>query len=121
MIAYGVCPGLPCAVTATDPSTGAAETLVTDAGPRRRIAGGSLVYERDGHLARLDLRTRAVSDVPGSDGLVPVANGSGATAGADLPAGSVMLAGSGQRPAPSTARRFDPFTTAIQPIEVVQR
>ena len=120
VIAYAVCPGLPCAVTATDPSTGAAETLVAEAGAAA-LAGGSLVYEHDGHLAKLDLRTRAVSDVPGSDGFVPVASGSGATAGMDLPAGTMLLAGSGQRPAPSTARRYDPFTTATQPIEAVQR
>ena len=120
VIAYGVCPGFPCAVQATDPSTGARETLV-DAAGAATVAGGSLVFEHDGHLARLDLRTRAVSDVPAADGFAPVRDGSGATAGMDLPAGSVMLAGSGQPPAPATARRFDPFTTAVQPIEAVQR
>lgn len=120
VIAYGVCPGMPCAVTATDPSTGATETLVADAGAAA-LAEGSLVYEHDGHLARLDLRTQAVSDVPGSDGLVPVGGGSGATAGMDLPAGTLLLAESGQRPAPSTARRYDPLSTASQPIEAVQR
>ncbi|HEY6569842.1 MAG TPA: hypothetical protein VIZ22_06105 [Candidatus Limnocylindrales bacterium] len=120
VIAYGVCPGLPCPVRATEPSTGAVETLVDEAGPAA-LAVGALVYERDGHLVSQDLRTRVVSDVAASDGLAPLPGGSGATAGMDLPAGSVTLAAAGQRPAPSTARRFDPFTSAIGPIEAVQR
>ena len=120
VIAYGVCPGLPCALTATDPPTGAAELLVADAGAAA-LAGGSLVYQHDGHLVKLDLRTSAVSDVPGSDGLLPMRTGSGATAGMDLPPGTVLLAGDGQRPAPSTARRYDPLSPAVQPIEAVQR
>ena len=120
VVTYGVCPGFPCAVQATEPSTGARETLVAAAGAAA-LSGDSLVFEHDGHLARLDLRTRAMSDVPAADGFAPVRGGSTATAGMDLPAGSVMLAGSGQPPAPATARRFDPFTSAVQPVEAVQR
>ena len=119
VVAYGVCPGFPCAVRATDPSTGAVETLVEAAGAAT-LAASLLVFEHDGHLARLDVLTRSLAEVPASEGLAPVRDGSSATTGMDLPAGSVMLARLGQRPAPSTAMRLNPYSTAVQPIEAVQ-
>ncbi len=118
ILAYGVCPGFPCAVVAADGSA-AVETVMADAGPAA-LAGDSLVFEHEGHVAQLDLRTRLLQDVPGSDGYAPIPDGSRAAAGMDLPANDVLLVAAGQRPDPSTARRFNPATSSVEPVSEVQ-
>ena len=117
VIAYAPCDGFPCAIVAVDPTTGGIDTLVPDAGPAAVGGPGddTLVFERAGRLATLDLPTGTRVDLPASEGLVPVRSGSAATAGLDLPGGEVLLAATGAAPDPSTARRFDPAATRIEP------
>lgn len=119
VLAYDVCPGFPCSVVAADGSA-AVETVVTDAGPAA-LADGSLVFEHAGHVAQLDLRTHRLWDVAGSDGYAPNRDGSRAGAGMDLPPNDVLLVATGQRPDPSTARRFNPATSSVEPVSEVQR
>ena len=70
------------------------------AGPSDRIASGTL---------------------PGPMATRPIATGRGRRAGMDLPANDVLLVAAGQRPDPSTARRFDPATSSVEPVSEVQR
>ena len=119
VIAYDVCPGFPCGVLSLDPASGASERLVEGAGPAG-LAGLSLVYAHDGHLARRDLRTRAVADIAASDLLEPVGDGSTARAGVDPGGPSVLLATVGRPLDPSTLRRFDPASAAIEPVVEVR-
>ncbi len=115
VIAYDVCPGFPCGVVAVDPASGAVERLVGDAGPAG-LGAASLVYAHDGHLARRDLRTRGTADVLASDLLEPVPGGSSARAGVDRSESTVLLATVGQAIDPSSLRRFDPASAAIEPV-----
>ena len=117
MIAYDVCPGFPCSVSAVDPVTGASESIVAGAGPAS-VGGRSLVFERDGHLASLDVRTRIATDVAASAGYETVGDGSAARAGADRPHGSVLLESVGRPPDPSTVRLLDPAASVIETLEV---
>ena len=117
VIAYDVCPGLPCGVSAVDPATGASESIVAGVGPAS-IGGRSLVFERDGHLAALDVRTRLATDVAASAGYEAVRDGSTARAGADLPRGSVLLESIGRPPDPSTVRLLDPAAAVIETLGV---
>src|SRR4029079_2960653 len=117
VIAYDVCPGFPCGVSAVDPVTGASESIVAGAGPAS-VGGRSLVFERDGHLASLDVRTRVATDVAASAGYETVGDGSSARAGVDRPRGSVLLEGIGRPPDPASVRVLDPSTTVIETLEV---
>jgi hypothetical protein len=115
VIAYGACPGFPCDVRAIDPASGASETLVGDAGPAA-LGVGLLVFERQGHLSRLDLRARRLSQLPASDGLEPLRIGSTATAGVDAAIGRLTVEQANRLIDPSTLRRLDPVTAAIEPV-----
>ena len=117
VIAYDVCPGFPCGVSAVDPVTGASESIVAGAGPAS-VGGRSLVFERDGHLASLDVRTRIATDVAASAGYETVGDGSAARAGVDRPHGSVLLESVGRPPDPSTVRLLDPAASVIETLEV---
>ncbi len=117
VIAYDICPGFPCGVSAVDPATGIGEPIVAGAGPAS-VGGRSLVYERDGHLAALDLRTRVAKDVVASAGYETVRDGSAARAGVDGPRGSVLLESVGRPPDPSSVRLLDPASAVIEPLEV---
>jgi hypothetical protein len=117
VIAYDVCPGSPCGVTAIDPTTGASEPVVAGVG-LASIGGRSLVFERDGHLASLDVRTRIATDVAASGGYETVRDGSAARAGVDRPRGSVLLQSVGRPPDPSTVRLLDPAAAVIEILEV---
>jgi hypothetical protein len=115
VIAYDVCPGFPCGVLSVDPASGAAERVVVDAGPAG-LGGSSLIYADDGHLIQHELRARVTADVAASDLLEPVLDGSSARAGVDRSATSVLLATVGRPIDPSSLRRFDPASAAIEPV-----
>jgi hypothetical protein len=123
VVAYGACPGLPCPIVRVDAATGGRDVLVDEAGPAAMSDADepAVVFERRGHLEELDLRTSVTSTLAAAPELLPVRGGSGAGAGVDLAGGSVLLAADGRLTDPGGARRLDPATAAIGPIEEVQR
>ena len=95
VVAYGVCPGLPCAVIRFGEDGGI--RMVVPAAGRAALAGDGLVYETNGAgLAAVDLHTGRSNPIAGGAGLVPVRDGSGATAGAEHPADTVLAAPAGR-------------------------
>ena len=95
LLAYGVCPGYPCAVIRFNADGGIG--MVVPAAGRAALAGGRLVYETaTGGLAALNLDTGRSHPIADGAGLVPMRDGSGAAAGAEHPADTVLAAPAGQ-------------------------
>lgn len=117
-IVYAACHGFPCRVEAIQLRTGRRTTVVDGAG--LAALGGPddslLAYETpSGSLATLDLRTGVISEVPGSQGL-PVRRGSGATSGATVPPGAVLVAPAGHLGSPGSSRILDILTGTLRPL-----
>ncbi|HEY5434702.1 MAG TPA: hypothetical protein VIK13_05675 [Candidatus Limnocylindrales bacterium] len=106
-VAVSACAGLPCPIETIDLGNGRRRTLL-DAAGSAAVDDGVLVFESaDGSIAALDLasgRTRAVAV---DHGLLPVRRTSSATSGAEIAAGSVLLAPGGRLDHPSDGRRLD--------------
>ena len=91
VIAYGACGGYPCPLLRSE-AGGRARVLVAAAG-RAAMAGGRVVFDA-GHdgLRVLDLRSGSVNAIEAADGLVPIGDGSLATAGVERGRGTALLA-----------------------------
>jgi hypothetical protein len=107
VVAWSVCPGLPCSIDAIDPNTGQRRHLVDGDGPAALGSGVLVAVTRSG-LRLVDVRTGATHATPVADGL-PIRGGSKAASGADLGAGEVLLAPDGRLALPA-ATRLDPVT-----------
>ncbi len=122
LIAYDACGGFPCRIEVVDLRTGRRQTLVDAAGPAALGGRGSrtLVHETtSGTVASLDLETLAVAPVVMTGPGLPVRPGSGATTGADVPAGSLLLAPAGRVIDPAAARRLDVARGDVRPLAEV--
>ena len=118
VIAFDVCPGFPCGLLAVDPATAEIRPIAQADGPAA-LGGPALVFRHGGHLVVLDTHTGAGGDVAASDDYEPVPGGSSARAGIDATRGMVSLETIGRPIEPSTARRLDPASPAIEPVEVL--
>jgi hypothetical protein len=122
LLAYSDCPGYPCPALEVDPATGRREVVEPAAGPAA-VAGiddATLVIDDGDALVILDVRGRGRRLVGGAAGLTPVRGGSGASSGADLPPGWVLLAAGGRLGDPSTARALDARASAAHPLTEVR-
>lgn len=119
LVAYGACYGFPCPIDGIDLRTGRRTRLVDAAGPAALAGAGGrqLVHETaPGSLAVLDLETLRRTTVAGAGEGLPVRRGSGATSGADVPAGNLLLAPAGHLASPASARRLNVAAGGVDPI-----
>ncbi len=116
VIAYDVCPGFPCGVLSRRSGLG----RVRAAGRGRRARPGSAASRwctrTTGTWPGATSGRGLTADVAASDLLEPVGDGSTARAGVDPGRPSVLLATVGRPLDPSTLRRFDPASAAIEPV-----
>jgi len=105
LIARAVCAGDPCPVLAVELATGHRQVVIESASAAS-LDGGTLVYEAAGaRVASLELATGRRSG-PIDAGGIPIRRGSLASAGGEVPAGSVALAPGG-RPTAAAIRVLD--------------
>jgi hypothetical protein len=95
VVAYRVCGGFPCAIERHGAGP-APEQLVAAAG-RAAVAGNRLVFEPvEGGLRAMDLDGTGTSVIAAATDLIPLGDGSRATAGGERRDGSVLLAPHGR-------------------------
>ncbi|MEO5966112.1 MAG: hypothetical protein ABIR11_11655 [Candidatus Limnocylindrales bacterium] len=91
VIAYAVCPGLPCALLRFDARGG--QRMLAQAAGRAAMAGGRIVFEdATGRLGSMDASTGDRRRIDAAAGLVPMPDGSGARAGVAHADDAVLLA-----------------------------
>jgi hypothetical protein len=122
LVAFDACADAQCPIVAIDPSSGARTVLIDAAGPAELGGpdGTILVAASEHGLERLDVATGAGGLLDVDVRLAPVGRGSVANAGADLPAGQLLLAPDGRLDDASDARSIDPASEAVEPLEEVQ-
>jgi hypothetical protein len=111
VIAYDVCPGFPCGVSAVDPDTGVSESIVACAGPASG-GGSSLVLLLGLSAVALWLPG---SDLVAASAAGTVGDGSASRAGVDRPRLRAARA-SGDRPTVHH-RLLDPAASVIETLE----
>jgi hypothetical protein len=123
VVAWAVCPGMPCGIDLVDLATGLPRRLLEGDGPATLGGPGGdvLVASTSGGLRLVDLGTGAARPATSSVAGAPVRGGSKAEAGADLPPGEVLLAPGGRFERPDDAIRLDPVTGAAAGLEEAVR